>query len=161
MIDYPGFGKTTGKRTERIMGKEALLMHDMASKEIKSDSIVIYGKSIGTGVASYVASNRNCRQLILETPYYNIPSLARHYFPIYPVNWMIKYSFRVNNFLKKVKAPITIFHGKKDEVVPYTHSIWLKKENSKIKLFTIENGTHNNLATFNLFQNTIDTLLAK
>ena len=57
MIDYPGFGKTTGKPTEKLIDEEALLMYDMASKEIKNDSIVIYGKSIGTGVAAYVASN--------------------------------------------------------------------------------------------------------
>jgi uncharacterized protein len=66
MIDYPGFGKTTGKLTEKIIDKQALLMYDMASNQVRGGSIIIYGKSIGTGVASYVAANRACEQLIFR-----------------------------------------------------------------------------------------------
>jgi pimeloyl-ACP methyl ester carboxylesterase len=159
MIDYPGFGKTTGKRTEEIMNKQALLMYDAASKEIKWDSIIIYGKSIGTGVASYVAANRRCRQLILETPYYSIPSLAKHYFPIYPVTSLIKYSFPVHDYLKKLTSPIILLHGTKDEIIPYSHSKCLKEENKNIELIPIKNGKHNNLSDFDLFQKTIDSIL--
>jgi uncharacterized protein len=160
MIDYPGFGKTTGSRTEKIMNAQALLMYDLAVKEI-NNNIIIYGKSMGTGVASYVAANRNCMQLILETPYYSISALAKHYFPIYPVNSLIKYSFPVHNYLKKVQALITVFHGTKDEVVPYKHSRWLKEENKNIELITLENGKHNNLSDFNRFQKKMDSLLIK
>ena len=159
MIDYPGFGKSTGKRTEKIMDDEALLMYDMALKQTSSDSIIIYGKSIGTGVATFIASKRNCKRLILETPYYSIHSLATHYFPIYPVNWMIKYSFPINQYLKGVKSPITIFHGTKDEVIPYDHSMQLKEENKNIQLITIEHGTHNNLTSFRQYQTTLDSVL--
>jgi uncharacterized protein len=161
MIDYPGFGKTTGKRTEAIIYEQALLMYNLALKEITSDSIIIYGKSIGTGIASYVASNKNCIQLILETPYYRIPSLAEHYFPFYPVRMMIKYSFPNHEYLRKVTAPVTILHGTKDEVVPYKQSKLLKKENPKIELIAIPDGKHNNLSEFDLFQKKIDSLLFK
>jgi alpha-beta hydrolase superfamily lysophospholipase len=161
MIDYPGFGKTTGKLTEKIMNDQALLMYNLASKEINSDSIVIYGKSMGTGVASYVASCRDFKQLILETPYYSIPSLAKHYFPIYPVDLLIRYSFPIHDYLKKIQASITIFHGTKDEVVPYKHSKWLKEENKNLELITIENGRHDNLSDFDLFQRKLDSLLIK
>jgi uncharacterized protein len=159
MIDYPGFGKTTGKRTEKIIDEEASLMYDMASKEISSDSIIIYGKSVGTGVASYIASLKKCKRLILETPYYSIKSLAKHYFPIYPVTRMVKYSFPNHDYLKKVNAPITILHGTNDEVVPYKHSLCLKEESSKIELVAIKNGKHNNLSDFTLYQSTLDSLL--
>jgi uncharacterized protein len=63
--------------------------------------------------------------------------------------------------LKKVQAPITIFHGTKDEVIPYFHSKWLKEENKNVKLITIKNGKHNNLSDFDLFQKKIDSLLIK
>jgi alpha-beta hydrolase superfamily lysophospholipase len=161
MIDYPGFGKTTGKRSEKTIDEEALLMYDMASKAIGGDSILIYGKSIGTGIAAYVAANRNCRRLILETPYYSIPAMARHYFPIYPVNLLIKYCFPVHEYLNKAKASVTILHGTKDEIVPYQQSMLLKNEHPAIDLITIENGKHNNLSTFAVFQRKIDSLLAK
>ena len=159
MVDYPGFGKTTGKRSEKIMYEQALIMYELASKEINSDSIVIYGKSIGTGIASYVAANKNCRQLILETPYYSLRSLAKHYLPIYPVGRLVKYSFPVNNYLETVKASITIFHGTEDEVVPYKQSKQLIEEKPDISLITIKNGRHNNLSDFPLFQSTLDSLL--
>lgn len=159
MIDYPGFGKTTGSRSEKIMEKQAVMMYDMALKETGTNSIIIYGKSIGTGVASFVASNRNCRQLILETPYYSIPSLAGHYFPIYPVRFLLKYSFPIHDYLKRVRSPITIIHGTRDEVVPYKQSSMLKQERQNINLVTIEKGRHNNLSEFQLFQTTLDSLL--
>lgn len=161
MIDYPGFGKTSGRQTEKNMDEEALLMYNMASKEINNDSIVIYGKSIGTGVAAYVASNEKCSRLILETPYYSVQSLAKSYFPMYPVHWMIRYSFPIHDYIKKANAPVTIIHGTEDEVIPYKHSKWLKEENKNVELVSIKNGKHNDLATFGLFQQKIDSLFRK
>ena len=161
MIDYPGFGKTTGKRTEAMIYEQALFMYNMASKDIGSDGIIIYGKSIGTGVASYVAAKNKCRQLVLETPYYSIPSLAKHYFPIYPVNSMIKYNFPVYEYLDKVQAPTTILHGTKDEIIPFKQALLLRKKHPKIYLVPIKNGKHNNLSEFDPFQRTIDSLLFK
>jgi pimeloyl-ACP methyl ester carboxylesterase len=159
MMDYPGFGKSTGERTEKIIDDEALLMYNLASQEISTDSIVIYGKSLGTGVASYLAANRSCKQLILETPYYSLSSLAKHYAPIYPVNLLIKYSLPTHDYLKKIRAPITIFHGTDDQLIPFKHSKWLKEENNKIKLVVIEKGKHNNLSDFLLYRSTLDSLL--
>jgi uncharacterized protein len=161
MIDYPGFGKTTGKRTEAIIYEQALLMYDLASRKIHSDSIVIYGKSIGTGIASYVASNKNCKRLILETPYYSIDALAKHYFPFYPVTPMTRYGFPAFKYLKQVKASISFFHGTEDEIIPYRQAEKLKKEKPSIELITIEGGKHNNLSSFQLFQWKIDSLLSK
>ena len=159
MIDYPGFGKTTGKRTEQIMYNDALLMYGMAEKQIDPDNLIIYGKSIGTGIASYLASIKNSKRLILETPYYSIDALARHYFPIYPVMPMTKYAFPIHSYLKAIKVPVTIFHGTKDEVVPYAQALQLKNEQKKTELITILGGTHNDLSTFPLYQNKLDTLL--
>jgi len=152
MIDYPGFGKTTGRRSEKIIYEQALLMYDLAVGNINSDSLVIYGKSIGTGIASHVAANRKCRRLILETPYYSINALARHYFPMYPVVPMTKYTLPIYEDLQNVNAPINFFHGTKDEVVPYRQALRLKKEKPSIELITIEGGKHNNLSGFSLFQ---------
>jgi alpha-beta hydrolase superfamily lysophospholipase len=160
MIDYPGFGKTTGKRNETIIDEQALMMYDFAAKEMEGDSIIIYGKSIGAGVASYVAVNRKCKRLILETPYYSVDALARHYFPMYPVILLTKYSFPIYKNLQNVKSPIIFFHGTEDEVIPYKQIVRLQKEKPTIELITIENGKHNNLRSFDLFQKKIDSLLS-
>ena len=159
MIDYPGFGKSTGKRNEKNLYRDALLMYEKASKEIDRDSIIVYGKSIGTGVAAYLASERPVRRLILETPYYSMDALARHYFPVYPVMPMTKYSFPIYRYLKKASSAITIFHGTEDKVVPYEQGRQLSGENHKIELVTIEKGRHNNLSQFPLFRHKLDSLL--
>jgi alpha-beta hydrolase superfamily lysophospholipase len=159
MMDYPGFGKSTGKRTEQSIYNDAMLLYNMAVKQNTPDNIIIYGKSIGTGVAAQLASVRDCSHLILETPYYNIDALAKHYFPIYPVAPLTKFSFPINKYLQKVKAPITLFHGTDDEIIPYGQAQQLKAENSKINLITIQRGKHNNLIDYDHFTNNLDQLL--
>lgn len=159
MIDYPGFGKSTGKRNEEAIYHDALLMYKKAANETDKDSIIIYGKSIGTGIASFLASERESKHLILETPYYSIDALAKHYFPVYPVIPMTRYSFPVYQYLKKVKSGITVFHGTNDGVVPYKQGKRLAGENDQIEFITIDNGRHNNLSDFPLFRHKLDSLL--
>ena len=111
MEDYPGFGKSVGERTENILYSQASQIYKLAATKFSKDCIVIYGKSFGTGIAAYLASIENCKQLILETPYYSIPALFGSYAPIYPVTGMAAYKIPTNEYVKEVKASITIFHG--------------------------------------------------
>jgi uncharacterized protein len=159
MIDYPGYGKTTGKRSEQTMYHDALLLYGLAIKKTAADNIIIYGKSLGTGVASYLASAKRCKQLILETPYYSMASMTRYYVPIYPAR-LLRYSFPSFQYLKKVNVPVTIFHGTSDEVIPYSQSMKLKKELPRINLITVLNGKHNNLYRFPRVIQKLDSLLA-
>ena len=69
MEDYPGFGKSTGERTEKKLYQQAMAVYTMAAGKYGKDSIIVYGKSFGTGIAAYVAANTKCKRLILETPY--------------------------------------------------------------------------------------------
>jgi uncharacterized protein len=158
MIDYPGYGKTTGKRSEQLMYDDSMLFYDLAAKNTAGKDIIIYGKSLGTGVASWLASKVRCNQLILETPYYSMTSMTRHYVPIYPASLM-RYSFPVNEYLKNVKVPITIFHGTFDEVIPFKQSAKLKKEFNYIELIRVPRGRHNNLYAFPEVIQKLDSLL--
>lgn len=159
MLDYPGFGKSTGERSEQTLYADARRVYDLAAKEFPPADIIIYGRSIGTGIASELSSERPCRMLILETPYYNIDALAKSYFPIYPVTPMTSYSFPINQYLKKNTAPAYIIHGTEDEVIPYSQSTRLKKENPALHLITIPGGHHNDLFDHALFGATVTRLL--
>ncbi|MDP4263038.1 MAG: alpha/beta fold hydrolase [Bacteroidota bacterium] len=164
MMDYPGFGKSTGERTESVFYEDALQLYKMARARFAKDSIVIYGKSIGTGVAAQLASVRDCKRLILETPYYSIDALFRHYAFIYPVSWMCKFHFPVYQYMEKVDAPITLFHGTRDEVIPFGQSGWLMNLPKNVfrsgrELVVIKNGKHNNLDDFPLFHEKLDSVL--
>lgn len=159
MLDYPGFGKSTGPRTEQVMYSDAALLYQMARARFPKDSIIIYGKSMGTGVASQLASTKDCRQLILETPYYSIESLMKRYAFIYPIDWLATYHFPNYRYLRSVEAPITILHGTSDEIIPFDHSARLAKEIPNIKLVPIRDGKHNTLDSFPLFHRQLDSLL--
>jgi len=160
MEDYPGFGKSTGKRTEEKLYRQALEIRKMAAAKYGANSIILYGKSFGTGIAAYVAAQTNCKRLILETPYYSIPDLFGCYAFIYPAQQMSVYKIPANEYLQEVNYPITIFHGTDDGVIPYRCAAKLKKVLKPTDEFiTIEDGTHHNLAGFELYNKKLDSLL--
>ncbi|MBI3137261.1 MAG: alpha/beta fold hydrolase [Sphingobacteriales bacterium] len=161
MIDYPGFGKSTGKLTEEKLYNWALQVYKLAISRFAADSIIIYGKSMGTGIAAQLASVRDCRRLILETPYYDFPAVVSHYLPVYPVRWMLHYELPTHDYLKLVKAPVTIFHGTADGVVPYKNS---KRLQPLLKpadeLVTIKGGSHNDLYQYRELLQKLDSVLS-
>lgn len=162
MIDYPGFGKSTGIFSEQQLYDWALTLYKLARAKYSPDSIIIYGKSMGTGIAAQLASIRDCRRLILETPYYNMPSIVDNYLPIYPINKMIHYKLPTWKYLQNVTAPVTIFHGTSDWIISYRNAKRLKPFLKPADAFiTVENGSHNDMFEFPLVTKTLDSLLCK
>jgi pimeloyl-ACP methyl ester carboxylesterase len=162
LIDYPGFGKSTGKLTEQTLYDWANYMYNFARTRFSADSIIIYGKSMGTGIATHLASLQPCKKLILETPYYDYPSVIKHYLPIYPIEWMIHYKIPTRDYLEKVIAPITIFQGTDDRLVTYNNAKRLKPFLKAVDEFvTIEGGSHNDLYNFKETIEKLDSLLRK
>ena len=161
MIDYPGYGKSRGRLTEKSIYHGAFVLYDTAiARGYKPENIIIYGKSLGTGVASCLASQKKCRRLILETPYYSMPTLAKSYFPIYP-SVIVKYNFPVYEYVQQVQAPVSVFHGTADGTIPYSNSSQLKPLlKTKDEYITIPGADHNNLYDFNLMRNKIDSLMS-
>lgn len=160
MPDYPGYGKSTGKITEDKLYSYSLQLYKLAAKKFSADSIIIFGKSMGSGLATYLASNVACKRVILETPYYSLSSVAQHFFPIYPMEQMTRVKIPSWEYLKQVTEPVTIFHGTDDMIVPYSNAQklipYLKPTDEFI---TIKGGSHNNLRNFPVFTSTIDSLL--
>lgn len=162
MIDYPGYGKSTGSFSEKTVYGWSLLMYKLARGRFPAKDIVIYGKSLGTGIAAQLAAVRNCRYLILETPYYDLPNVVGFYAPIYPVNRMIKYKFPTFEYLQKVTDPVILLHGTNDWVVRYSNSERLAQHlKAGDKLITIRGGSHRNLYTFSEVPRVIDSLLSR
>ena len=160
MPDYPGFGKSKGAISENVLYEEALQVYKMARKMYPAEKIIIYGKSIGTGMAAQLASIRDCKALILETPYFNFPSLANRFFWMFPFKNFLHFVLPINQYLTKVTAPITIFHGTEDGVSPYSNAIQLKAFlKTGDRFITIPGGSHNNLTNYSVMQNKLDSLL--
>ena len=160
MGDYPGFGKSTGERKEQVLYDQAEIIYSMANSKFTPKQILIYGKSLGTGIAAYLASVKDCKQLILETPYYSVPDVFGCYAPIFPVSRMITYKLPTHKFLLDVQVPVTIFHGTSDRVIPYRCAVKLKEVLKPGDQFiTIEKATHRSVPWSKLYKQKLDSLL--
>ncbi len=150
MMDYRGFGKSKGAITEAILYSDAQTAYKWLSEHYPEENIVIYGRSLGSGIAARIASWNKPRMLILDSPYFSFyKQIFRSGGFLIPLRWLLKYKIRTDYFIKKVTCPIFFIHGKKDRLMPYTDSVKLMELNpTKASLFVIEKGGHNNLPTF-------------
>ncbi|MDY7396463.1 alpha/beta fold hydrolase [Aureibaculum sp. 2210JD6-5] len=149
VMDYRGYGKSTGSFNEDKMYADAQLCYDYLKKQYDEDYIIAYGKSLGTTFATKVAADNNPRQLILEVPFYNLAHAGKHRFPFAPI-FLLNYKFMTNVYIKEVTCPITFFHGTDDWITPYDDSkkLFEEVEVKQKKFITIEGGSHNNLLQF-------------
>jgi len=160
MIDYPGYGKSTGEITAETLFDYASQLYKLAGKKFGADSIIIFGKSIGTGIAAELASRVSCKRVILETPYYSLSSVAARFFPIYPMEQMTRVNIRTWEYFQEIKAPVSILHGTSDIVISYHNASRLKPlMKPSDEFITIPGGGHSNLRKFPLFEQKIDSLL--
>jgi hypothetical protein len=161
IMDYRTYGKSTGKLSEKVFYKDADLLYDYLKNNYDENAITLYGRSLGTGVATYLASKNKPKQLILETPYYSVVDVAKSRFPIFPVKKLLKYKFPTYQFIKAVTCPITMFHGTDDGVVSYASAEKLLhvSPKSQTTFITIEGGNHNDLIDFEEYRKGIDSVL--
>lgn len=149
MPDYPGYGKSKGKITEQKLYEWATLTYQIARKRYAADSLIIYGKSLGTGIAAQLASRRDCKHLMLETPYYRFSDVLQRFLPLYPMNLLLRYQLPTCQYLPLVSAPITLLHGTKDGIVSFAQSQKLSALfKPQDKLVVVEGGSHNDLYRF-------------
>lgn len=149
MIDYPGFGKSTGKRNEELIYKNAQIAYDHLKKYYPEDDIIIYGRSLGAAFATCIAANNNPSMLILDSPYVSMHRLAQYYTRILPLKYILKYKMPLYDFACKTTIPIHILHGDRDWIIPYRFSLELLSiDPARINLYTINGGSHNNLPKF-------------
>lgn len=162
MIDYPGYGKSSGRLTEQKLYDWSEIVYRIAHKQVAADSIIIFGKSLGTGIATRLASMRSCKNLILETPYYDLPSVAARFLPLYPTRWLMHYEFPLHQFLKEVSAPVFIFHGTNDEVIGLKQSLRLRSALKPSDRFLIvPGGKHNGLQADRAVQHALDSIFTR
>jgi fermentation-respiration switch protein FrsA (DUF1100 family) len=149
MIDYRGFGKSKGRRTESILLNDAQTVYKWLSKEYPEEQIVVYGRSLGSGIGARLASWNDPRMLILDSPYFSFYHQIRRYGWWIPLRYLLRYHLRTDQFLKKVTCPIYIIHGNKDRLISYAQGKRLHEISAdRSTLITIEGGGHNNLPNF-------------
>lgn len=160
MVDYRGFGKSTGKRTEKAIKDDLQRVYDIIKSKVDQKYIVIYGRSMGSGFATKLASTNNPRLLILESPYYSMMKMAKRYIPFMPISIAMRFPIRTNKWIQYVNCPIKIIHGTSDKLVPFKNAIALSKLRPKFtRLYPIVGGGHNDLHTFEEYHRMLEEIL--
>jgi pimeloyl-ACP methyl ester carboxylesterase len=120
MMDYRGFGKSRGKRTEKNLQEDALRMYDAYLKyfNIDSSQAIIIGRSLGAALAAHVAAQRQPAKLGLVAPFKDLPDMLKSYIPWFPFRLFTTYQFNIDDALPAYKGKIAIFYGKNDLLVP-------------------------------------------
>ncbi len=149
MFDYRGFGKSKGRRTETTLFNDAQTVYKWLSTQFPEERIVIYGRSLGSGIAARIASWNKPKMLILDSPYYSFLYQIRRYGFLLPLRWLLRFHIRTDQFIRKITCPVFILHGNKDRLISYEQSVMLQKLCPQhCALLTIPNGRHNNLPDF-------------
>jgi len=160
LVDYRGFGKSTGHRQEGKMMHDLQFVYDTLKAQYPEHHIIIYGRSIGSGFAAKLASDNTPRYLILDSPYYNFGRVVARFLPVLPVRFILRYKLRTDKWIRRVNCHTYIIHGTKDWLIPLEQSEHLQMLNPhKITLIRIHGGGHNNLTSFPEYHNMIRDIL--
>jgi uncharacterized protein len=166
IIDYRGFGKSRGNFSFPSLLSDAKLFYSYLLENYSEDQITVFGRSLGTGIATYISSINTPARLILEAPYFSIQDLAASTFPIFPrilIPYILKYPIRTDLWIQRVKCPIHIFHGTKDRLIGYDASTRLHRliqHRTHATLTLIQGGTHSTISSHPIFQASLDTILS-
>lgn len=160
LVDYRGFGKSTGRRSEHDMLNDMQYVYETLADRYGEAHIIVYGRSLGSGFATKIASDNSPRYLILDAPYFSFKKVIQRFLPILPVRWLLRYHLRTDLWIPKVKCHTYILHGTNDWLIPISNSEELKALNpKKITLIRIQGGGHNNLPKFPDYHNFIRDIL--
>lgn len=146
LVNYRGYGGSSGLPTELGLYSDSLALYDQV--RASHESISLIGRSLGSGVATYLASERQVSYLALITPYDSIKNVAQAHIPIYPIGLLIKDKYDSIEKAVRVSAPVLIVMAELDSVIPNSHSIKLSESFKKeqVSIINIKGAHHNNLS---------------
>lgn len=161
VMDYRTYGKSTGVLSEQVLYDDAQYCYNFLTEKYNENDIVIYGRSLGTAIATKTAATNQPKQLILESPYYSIIDVAKKRFPVVPVSYLMNYELPTYKFIQEVSCNISMLHGTEDYVVPFSSGEKLFKvaPREKTTFTSIPNAGHNDLNEFKLYHQQIEKIL--
>ncbi len=160
LVDYRGFGKSTGKRSEAEMLSDMQFVYEALIRQYSEQHMIVYGRSMGSGFATKIASDNSPRYLILDAPYFSFKKTVERFLPMLPVKYVLRFHLRTDKWITRVNCHTYILHGTRDWLIPINHSEKLQAISPrKITLIRIHGGGHNNLPSFPEYHNFVRDIL--
>lgn len=145
LFDYRGYGHSEGRPSEQGTYRDAAAAWDylVHERQFTPDQIVLYGRSLGGAIATWLAQERTPRALILESTFTSVPDLAAGLYPYLPVRLLARFRYTTATYLDQVQRPVLIVHSRDDEMIPFDHGQRLYAAAGEPKAFLELWGTHN------------------
>jgi len=160
MPDYRGFGKSTGKiESEAQLNDDVLRAWNFVAPNYQGKKHVVYGRSLGTGLATSFASQIPVDLLVLVSPYTSMTDVAREYYPWVPTG-ILRYPLKTNDLLPTLNNNILLLHGTNDKLISIGHSRRLQQLNPKAELVEIPGASHNDVHEFPIYISALKDTLA-
>jgi uncharacterized protein len=146
LLHYRGYGESSGRPSEAALFSDALALFDKVSAQ--HQAFVVVGRSLGSGVALYLASLRPVARLILVTPFDSIEELAVRQFPFFPVRWLLQDKFESWRYAQQLSVPTLIIAAERDEVIPRnsTEALYKRFRPGIASLKVIAGTSHNTIS---------------
>jgi len=139
LISWRGFSGNKGSPTEQNLYKDAeAAIQWLNENRVNNNQIILYGESLGSGVAVEIGKKNNFNSIILESPFTSMENAAKIYYPYLPVKLLLKDKYDSLSKITTIKTPILIMHGKKDDIVPFSmgKELFEKANSPKYSYFT-------------------------
>ena len=160
LIHYRGYGKSEGKPTEDGLYADALAIYDAIREQYQSVSLV--GRSLGSGVAVYLAAHRKIDRLILLTPYDSIVKVAQVHYPFVPAHYAARDRFESFRYAPDISAPVLMVTAELDRIVPVERALKLREyfAPEQVTYRMIKSATHNNVTEFEEYRQLLKNFVA-
>ena len=162
-MNYRGYGDSQGKPSQKNLCRDALYILDtlVARENIPMNHIVLMGRSLGSGVAVYVAAHRPVRGVILITPFDSLLNVARHHYPVLPVKFLLKHPFDSAALAPGVKMPALVIIGDQDNIIPNRRSTQLAEVwGGVVDTVVIDGAGHNDIQLDHRYWEAINSFLS-
>lgn len=144
-MNYRGYGGSTGSPTEAGLYADAIALYDQVKPQHKNISII--GRSLGSGVATYLGTNREVQKMALVTPYDSVTNVAQATFPMYPMSLLLNDKYDSVSRAQEIESKIMLIIAESDEMIPRKHSTnlgnALKEANVDVAIELLRGVTHN------------------
>ena len=161
MLHYRGYGGSAGRPTEADITADAAGLFDKVHAQ--HPDVIVIGRSLGTGVATRLASTRPVAKLVLVTPYDSLLGIAQRQFPMFPVRWLLIDKYESWRYVPRVTAPVLILRAENDEVIPAasTEALRARFPAGQVDVVVVPGASHNTIGDAPLYVRSLAAFDAK
>jgi hypothetical protein len=160
LVNYRGYGKSEGQPSEATLFADALAIYDQIRPQ--HDWITAYGRSLGSGVAVYLAAQRPIDSMILLTPYDSVAAVAQSAYSLFPINYLIRDRFDSATLAAQIDGPVLIASAELDRVIGLRHTLTLRRKftRARVTYVHVKGAAHNDITDFAQYREAVARFIA-